>query len=81
MASNKEEKLKIHYDADIDALSVIVHSGPEEEFVEIAPGVSVEFDEKKNVIGFEILDASRHFREMLPKMRQYIARRKAAAAH
>lgn len=81
MASRNEKKLKVHYDADADALSVMVRHGSEEEFKEIAPGVSVEFDKKKQVIGFEILNASRHFRTMLPHMAQFLqSGRRASAA-
>lgn len=72
MASRNEKRLKVHYDADMDALSVVIRHGSEEEFKEIAPGVSVEFDKKKQVIGFEILNASRHFRTMLPQMAQFL---------
>ena len=72
MAANKKKELKVHYDADIDALSVVVRSCPEEEFEEIAPGVSVEFDKRIKVIGFEILDASRCLRDALPKMTEFL---------
>ena len=37
-------------------------SGTEEEFVEVAPGVHVELDSKGDVIGIEILKASKFFR-------------------
>jgi len=48
----------VHYDADSDALYISLRKGAEEEFREVAPGVSVELDEKGDILGIEILDAS-----------------------
>lgn len=60
----KKEKM-VHYDKDNDVLYFGVQSGIEEEFVEIAPGVSAELDNKKNVIGIEVLNASKILRPVL----------------
>ncbi|MBI2453996.1 MAG: DUF2283 domain-containing protein, partial [Parcubacteria group bacterium] len=49
----------VNYDAQEDALYLGVKSGLEEEFVEVAPGVGVELDKQGNVIGIEILNASK----------------------
>ena len=53
----KKEKM-VHYDRESDILYFGVQRGAEEEFVEVAPGVSVELDNKKKVIGIEVLNAS-----------------------
>ena len=48
---------KIWYDAKVDVL-FIGKEGVEEHFEEVVPGVNVEYDKNKNVIGVEILCAS-----------------------
>ncbi len=52
----------INYDSESDVLYIVVREGSEEEFVEIAPGINMEFDEKGEVIGIEILNASEFLR-------------------
>lgn len=56
------KKSQVEYDAKADILYIVARKGREEEFVEIAPGVNVELDEKGEVIGIEILDASSFFK-------------------
>ncbi|MBI2475807.1 MAG: DUF2283 domain-containing protein [Candidatus Taylorbacteria bacterium] len=72
MATNRQKKLKIYYDAEADALSMVVRAGAEDRFEELSPGISVEYDRSGNVLGFEILNASRHFRATLPKMAEFL---------
>lgn len=55
----KKAKQKIYYDKDTDVLWFMIKSGPEEEYKEIAPGVNVELGENGEVLGIEILDASK----------------------
>jgi len=50
---------KISYDRKFDVLAMYLKKGQEEEFVEIAPNVNVELDKKGQIIGIEILDASK----------------------
>lgn len=57
----------IFYDEGADIL-FFGKRGEEEEFVEIEPNIHVELDKEKNVIGVEIIQASRCLREALPKM-------------
>ena len=52
------KKPLVNYDSQEDILYIVAKKGKEEEFVEIAPGINVELDEKGEVIGFEILNAS-----------------------
>ncbi|KKQ77647.1 MAG: hypothetical protein A3A96_03205 [Candidatus Zambryskibacteria bacterium RIFCSPLOWO2_01_FULL_39_39] len=60
----KKQKM-VHYDKGSDVLYFGVQNGIEEEFVEVAPGVSVELDEKKKVIGIEVMNASRILRSVM----------------
>lgn len=52
-------KQKIYYDKKTDVLWLNIKSGAEEEHKEIAPGVSVELDKNGEVLGIEILNASK----------------------
>lgn len=55
----KKLKQKIYYDKETDVLWLMIKSGPEEEYREIAPGVNVELGKNGEVLGIEILDASK----------------------
>ena len=50
-----------YYDAESDVFYVGLKKGEEEEFVEVAPGINVELDRKKEIIGIEFLNASKVF--------------------
>ena len=54
-----QQKNNIRYDAEGDVLYFGIESGKEEEAIEIAPGINVEVNKKGNVIGIEVLRASR----------------------
>jgi len=63
MAKNmKNSKKIINYDPKSDVLYMGVKKGIEEEFVEISPGINVELDQRDQVIGVEILNASKIWR-------------------
>ena len=62
MAKNIKNKKQVHYDRASDVLYLGMQKGAEEEFVEIAPGVSVELDACGKVIGVEVMNASRVLR-------------------
>jgi len=63
MAKNmKNSKKIINYDPKSDVLYMGVKKGIEEEFVEIFPGINVELDQRGQVIGVEILNASKIWR-------------------
>lgn len=55
------KKKHVFYDKKIDALWIRMKAGTEVDSEEIAPGVSVEYDSRGNVIGVEVLHASRLF--------------------
>ena len=52
----------VRYDQDSDTVYIVAGRGREEAFVEVAPGVHVELDANGDVIGIEILKASKFFR-------------------
>jgi uncharacterized protein YuzE len=51
--------MKVTYDAEVDALSLILHDAPVEESDEVKPGVILDYDVAGNVVGLEILNASK----------------------
>jgi uncharacterized protein YuzE len=51
--------MKIDYDQASDILSMLLSSSPVEESDEVKPGVILDYDAQGNVVGIEILDASR----------------------
>ena len=57
----KKLKQKIYYDKETDVLWFNIKGGPEEEHREVAPGVSIELGKKGELLGIEILDASKVF--------------------
>lgn len=55
----KKKKEKIYYDKKSDALWLLVKSGVEYEHKEVSPGISVELGKNGELLGIEILDASK----------------------
>ncbi len=53
---------KYSYDRDSDSLFIYLKEGEEESFEEIAPGINIELNEDGEIIGIEILKASRFLR-------------------
>ena len=51
--------MKITYDPEVDVVRILFSSAPIEESDEEKPGVILDFDKDGNVVGMEILDASR----------------------
>ncbi|MCK4401274.1 DUF2283 domain-containing protein [bacterium] len=54
----KKKKPLVSYDEKSDVIYIVSKPGEEEQYVEIAPGVNVELDDRGEVIGIEILNAS-----------------------
>lgn len=61
----KKTKSKICYDHETDVLWLLVKEGIEEEHREVAPGVSVEIGKNGELLGVEILNASKTLGEKL----------------
>ncbi|MBM3745858.1 MAG: DUF2283 domain-containing protein [Acidobacteria bacterium] len=51
--------MKVRYDPEVDVLSIVLSDAPVEESDEEKPGVILDYDKNGNVVGIEILDASR----------------------
>lgn len=63
---------KIYYDKESDVLWFLVKSGPEIEYKEIAPGISVELGESGELLGIEILNASKVLNPILSQKQMQI---------
>jgi uncharacterized protein YuzE len=51
--------MKVRYDPEVDVLSIALSDAPVEESDEDKPGVILDYDIHGNVVGLEILDASK----------------------
>lgn len=51
--------MKVKYDPDVDVLSIIFSDAPVEESDEDKPGLILDYDKSGNVVGIEILEASK----------------------
>ena len=51
--------MKITYDAEVDVLQIIFSDKPVAESDEEKPGIILDFDKKGDIVGIEILEASR----------------------
>ncbi len=53
------EAVKVTYDPEVDVLRILLSDAPIEESDEDKPGVILDYDNKGNVVGLEILEASK----------------------
>ena len=51
--------MKVKYNAEVDVLRIILNDAPVEESDESKPGVILDYDGSGNVVGLEVLDASK----------------------
>jgi uncharacterized protein YuzE len=51
--------MKVRYDPDVDVLRILLSERPVEESDEEKPGVILDYDKDGNLVGLEILNASR----------------------
>jgi uncharacterized protein YuzE len=58
-----EAAMKVTYDRQTDILQLIFTSAPVEESDEDKPGVIIDYDKNGNVVGMEILDASKRIED------------------
>lgn len=61
----KKAKSKIYYDKESDALWLMIKKCQEEEYKEIAPGIGLELGKIGEVLGIEILNASKVLRKKI----------------
>jgi uncharacterized protein YuzE len=54
-----EDAMKVTYDPEVDVLRILFSNAPIEESDEDKPGVIIDYDKDGNVVGMEILDASK----------------------
>jgi uncharacterized protein YuzE len=66
-----KQGLKVFYDDEQDVL-YIAKEGEEEEFVEVQPGINIELDGDRQVIGVEIIKASEVLKEVIEPVRRKI---------
>ena len=70
-------EFKVHYDQSTDVL-YLAKPGVEEEVVEIHPGINLELDNKGDLIGVEILNASQVFRPVLQPLTRRATERRSS---
>lgn len=68
----KKNKAILNYDRRSDVLYIVTKRGEEEEFVEIAPGVNVELNDRGEVIGIEILNASSFLKPVVKPLQEQL---------
>jgi uncharacterized protein YuzE len=51
--------MKVTYDPEVDVLRILFSNAPIEESDEDKPGVIIDYDKDGNIVGMEILDASK----------------------
>jgi uncharacterized protein YuzE len=51
--------MKVIYDPEVDVLRILLSNAPIEESDEDKPGVILDYDKDGNIVGLEILDASK----------------------
>jgi len=61
--------LKVSYDEEADVL-YLAREGQEEEVVEVYPGINLEFGPERELLGIEILGASRLLKGVVEPLQQ-----------
>ena len=61
--------MKVTYDPEVDILRILLSSATVEESDEDKPGVILDYDKNGNVVGLEVLDASRRMED--PRTMEY----------
>jgi len=59
--------MNIEYDAKADIFRILLNDSPIEESDEVEPGVIVDYDIDGNVVGIEVLDASKRLKAKKPE--------------
>ena len=61
--------MKVTYDPEVDVVRILFSSTPIEESDETKPGVVLDYDKEGNVVGMEILNASKRMEN--PRLVEY----------
>lgn len=56
--------MKAHYDSEVDALAINWGEAPIDESDEVEPGVILDYDKDGNVVGVEVLNASKKIKQL-----------------
>ncbi len=51
--------MKVTYDPEVDVVRILFSNSPIEESYENKPGVIIDYDKDGNIVGLEVLDASK----------------------
>lgn len=78
---DKSLNQKLYYDKKTDVLWLSVKPGVEEEHKEISPGVSVELGKNGELLGIEILNASKVLGNKLGMKRAHKSEQSIAIPH
>jgi uncharacterized protein YuzE len=57
--------VKLKYDPDVDVLTILLSDAPVEESDESKPGLILDYDTGGNIVGIEILNASKRIENPL----------------
>jgi len=52
--------MKVYYDPEVDVLRILFSNQAIEESDEDKPGVIIDYDKKGNIVGLEVLEASKN---------------------
>jgi uncharacterized protein YuzE len=52
--------MKVYYDPEVDILRILFSNQVIEESDEAKPGVIIDYDKKGNIVGLEVLEASKN---------------------
>ena len=55
--------MKVVYDQETDVLRILLSDSPIEESDEDKPGVVIDYDSDGNIVGLEVLDASKRMKD------------------
>lgn len=59
--------MQVEYDAKADIFRILLNDAPIDESDEAEPGVIVDYDAEGNVVGVEVLDASKRIKAQKPE--------------
>ena len=64
--------MKVTYDQEVDILRIILNDTDIDESDEDKPGIIIDYDDRGNIVGMEILDASTRMTD--PRSLEYVVR-------